>query len=248
MNFSMKTLIGAGLGWVLLGPIGALIGGFIGARLDDELTPGPYSESGRQRSGHRTHPGDFYASLMIIFAYVIKSDKKIRKVEMDYVRRYLSSGISQPAMVQELMMLLEQLLQRPIIIQEVAQQIASYMDFPSRIQLIHLLFNLSLSDGELHEDEKRAIHEITLLLGLNERDYESIYSAYHKNDAGAFYKILEVTPEATDEEIKHAYKKLALLYHPDKVSHLGPDLVKAAEEKFKIINEAYSSIRRERGF
>ncbi len=62
-----------------------------------------------------------------------------------------------------------------------------------------------------------------------------------------YYKILGVSKNATDAEIKSAYRKMALTYHPDKVSHLGEELRKAAEEKFKTITEAYEAIKKERG-
>jgi DnaJ like chaperone protein len=62
------------------------------------------------------------------------------------------------------------------------------------------------------------------------------------------YKVLEVTPTATNEEIKKAYRNMALKHHPDKVSYLGEDIRKAAEEKFQKVNEAYEKIKKERGF
>jgi DnaJ like chaperone protein len=61
------------------------------------------------------------------------------------------------------------------------------------------------------------------------------------------YKILEISKDATDEEVKKAYKKMAVKYHPDKVSHLGEDVQKAANEKFKEVNQAYESIKKQRG-
>ena len=52
----------------------------------------------------------------------------------------------------------------------------------------------------------------------------------------------------TDEEVKRAYKKMAIKHHPDKVETLGDDVKRAAEEKFKAIVAAYETIKKERGF
>jgi DnaJ like chaperone protein len=66
-------------------------------------------------------------------------------------------------------------------------------------------------------------------------------------DTDSAYKILEIEPNATNEEVKKAYKKMAVKYHPDKVSHLGEDVRKAAEEKFQNLNAAYNEIKKQRG-
>ena len=60
------------------------------------------------------------------------------------------------------------------------------------------------------------------------------------------YAILGVSKGASDSEIKSSYRKLARKYHPDKVSHLGDDFAKFAEEKFKSVNDAYQQIKKER--
>ena len=61
------------------------------------------------------------------------------------------------------------------------------------------------------------------------------------------YKVLGISPTATDDEVKAAYRKMALQHHPDKVSTLGEDIKKAAEKKFKEINEAKDMIYKARG-
>lgn len=61
------------------------------------------------------------------------------------------------------------------------------------------------------------------------------------------YKILEVSPDASDEEVKKAYRTAALKYHPDRVSHLGEDMRKKAEETFAKVNQAYDKIKAARG-
>lgn len=61
------------------------------------------------------------------------------------------------------------------------------------------------------------------------------------------YKMLEITSTASDEDVKKAYRKLAMKHHPDKVNHLGDDLRKTAEEKFRLLNQAYERIKKQRG-
>ena len=74
----------------------------------------------------------------------------------------------------------------------------------------------------------------------------SIFAQFRPgNDSN--YRVLEITPDATDEEVKKAYRKMAVKYHPDKVATLGEDVQKAAEEKFKAVNQAYEAICMERG-
>ncbi|WP_400166230.1 TerB family tellurite resistance protein [Fidelibacter multiformis] len=251
MAISYKTIIGAGLGWVLLGPIGAILGGILGSRLDEREQGGAYRLSGGHPYGRpsaQTQMGDFYVSLMIVFAYVVKADSKIRKGEVEYVKQYLMQNISDQNFVQELMYLFKQTLERDIDITGVIRQISMYLDLSSRIQFLHLLFGLAQADGQIDRAERKAIEKVAMNLGFSVQDYESVLNVYQPKTDDALYKILEVSPQATDDEIKASYKRLARLYHPDKVAHLGPDLVKTAEEKFKMINDAYQQIRTIRQF
>ena len=75
----------------------------------------------------------------------------------------------------------------------------------------------------------------------------SNYSSRSYHNLNDDYKILEVSPDATDEEVKKAYRKAAIKHHPDKVNHLGEEVRKAAEEKFAKVNEAYERIKKSRG-
>ena len=61
------------------------------------------------------------------------------------------------------------------------------------------------------------------------------------------YKVLGISPSATDDEVKAAYRKMALKHHPDRVSTLGDDIRKAAEKKFQEINDAKERIYKARG-
>lgn len=61
-------------------------------------------------------------------------------------------------------------------------------------------------------------------------------------------RILGVQPEARPDEIKKAYREASQKYHPDKVSHLGPEFQELAERKFVEIQEAYEKLRRQGGW
>ena len=62
------------------------------------------------------------------------------------------------------------------------------------------------------------------------------------------YKMLEVTKNASNEEVKKAYRKMVKKYHPDKLVGLGEEHLKGAKEKFQNIQSAYEQIKKERNF
>ena len=120
------------------------------------------------------------------------------------------------------------------------------MDHSSRLEIIHVLFGLSASDGETHPSEVSVIRTIANYLNINKNDFESLKAIFSKDD-DASYRILEISNDASDSEIKKAFRKMANKYHPDKVSHLGKEMQKNAEEKFKAVNDAYQKIKSARG-
>jgi hypothetical protein len=68
----------------------------------------------------------------------------------------------------------------------------------------------------------------------------------YQTDAPAWdpYGVLGITPQASPEEIKHAYRELANKYHPDKLAHLGEEFQKLAEIRFKEIQQAFEQLSR----
>jgi DnaJ like chaperone protein len=121
------------------------------------------------------------------------------------------------------------------------------MDHSSRLQLLHFLFGIAKADGMVTDNEVSQIYMISGYLGISSRDYGSIKAMFYDSSENA-YKILEITKEATDDEIKKAYRKMAKKYHPDKVIHLGKEHQQGAEEKFRQVQKAYEQLQKERGF
>lgn len=228
-----------GLGWAIGGPIGGIIGFALGTMIDHSKTVTV------EGSGGTTLPGDFGVSLLILCAAVMKSDNKLLKSELEYVRRFFISQFGAEH-AQERMLLFREILKQDYSLADVCMQIDANLDYPSKLQLVHLLFGLANSDGELHPAEMDTIRFIATQLHISSSDLNSM-SAMFVKDTSSSYDILEISRDATDEEIKKAFRKLAALHHPDKVEHLGEDFRKSAQEKFKSINQAYTQIKKERG-
>ena len=119
------------------------------------------------------------------------------------------------------------------------------MNYSARLQLLHFLFGIAQADGQVETQEKNLIRHISNEMGISNSDFESIQAMFVR-DTNADYKILEIEPDASPEDIKKAYRRMAMKYHPDKVSHLGEDFQTAAKEKFQKVNQAYENIKKER--
>ncbi len=234
--------IGAGLGFVLSGPIGAIIGGVIGAIFDNSKEAQPPFGQSQQTN---TVQGDFVVSLLVLVAAVMKADGKVVKSEYDYVKAQMIKMLGVNA-TQQFLPILQDILQKDIPLQQVCNQITSNMEYSYRLQLIHLLFGISKADGVIDAREVKVIEEIAFYLDLSSEDIASIKAMFCK-DAKRAYKILEIEPSATDDEVKSAYRKMAIKFHPDKVAHLGEELQAQATEKFKEVQNAYNDIKKERG-
>lgn len=105
---------------------------------------------------------------------------------------------------------------------------------------------IAQSDGNVCQAEIDALKEVAVAMGLSVKEVESILNLRGSSLEDA-YKVLEVSPDATDAEVRAAYRRLALKHHPDKVAALGEDIRKAAEQKFQEINEAKERIYKARG-
>lgn len=237
--------IGAGLGFAGAGPIGAIIGFVIGSAFDSTAkskVDDPYSET--QSRTRRPTTGGYAMSLLVLVAAVMKADGKTMKSELNYVKDFFIRNFGADS-ANEAVKLLRDLLQQNIPVRDVCIQISQNMDYSSRLQLMHFLFGIANADNEIHSEELKVIAFIGVNLKISQKDYESIKSMFIKNTDSA-YKILEIEPTATNEEVKKAYRTMAMKYHPDKVSYLGDEFQQAAKEKFQKVNEAYEDIKKSR--
>ena len=236
----LPGILGFFVGFWALGPIGGIIGAALGSYLG-----GGYTRKDTEFLGGTPKQKDFSSSLLVLSAAVMKADGTVKKSELDYVKHFFLSNFGQEQ-AEKYVLTLREILKQDIQIAEVSQQIGRYMDYSSRLQLLHYLFGIANADGQVHENEINVIETISRYMGVYTSDFESIKAMFVKivDDA---YTILGIDSSVSDDEVKKAYREMAKKNHPDKVAYLGEDVRKAAEKKFQEINDAYDRIKKQRG-
>lgn len=240
-------LILTGLGWAFGGPIGGIIGFALGS-LFSTSNPRVIRSEVNEHFGNTEEQRDFNVSLLVLSAAVMKADGNVKKSELNYVKRFFLQSFGQER-AENYIKMLREILQKDYNIYDVSRQVGQYMEYSSRLQLLHYLFGIAVSDGDVTEPEINVIHSISMYMGVVESDYQSIKAMFVRevNPSENAYKILGIDPSASDDEVKKAYREMAKKNHPDLVSNLGDEVHEAAEKKFQEINEAYELIKKQRG-
>ncbi|MBQ7449122.1 MAG: TerB family tellurite resistance protein [Paludibacteraceae bacterium] len=252
----LSTLIGGGIGFALFGPIGAIIGAIIGSAIGNMLAQDdddnePISQEEQPRGGRvKTTPADVRLSILILIAAVLKADGHVRKVELDKVKVYLRQLYKNEQEAQEALLFLRDAIKQDFHLDQVLAQIRVYTNYSTRLTIVQILLDVAYSDGYFERTEQNTISYIANYLGITQADYTSLLSMFvptERSKPDWAYKALEISPDATEDEIKKAYRRMAMKHHPDKVATLGEEMKRKANEKFQEIHKAYEYIKQERG-
>ena len=232
---SNKKWIGAAAGWFFGGPIGGIIGyyvakNFFGSKVDNKKA--------------------FEISLLILSSIVIKADGKVLKSELDYVKKFFTNTFG-ATKSNEYFRMFNSLNKQDLTskLRQVCLQLNSHINHSSRLEIIHFLFGVSAADNEIHPKEVEQIKRIATYMNINPYDFESIRSMFSTggvSDSEKWYTMLGITKQASVNEVKKAYRKMAVKYHPDKLQAVSEDIKKLSEEKFLKVKEAYEQIMKER--
>ena len=263
--------IGSALGWILSGGnvLGAIAGYCIGSLLSDATSTAErdngfngsgntfrndYSDTQFNQRPFEEDRNSFLFSMLVLSSYIIKADDKIMHSEMNCVRNFLRNNFGEQAVRQGediLLKLFEMQKQQGATtfketIRKSCVEISFHMNIGQRLQLLDYLIIIAKVDGTVSPEEVYALKEVATYLGLSAQDVDSMLnmeaSSNQQIGLDEAYKILGISPNATNDEVKAAYRKMALKHHPDRVSTLGDDIREAAEKKFQEINNAKERI------
>lgn len=253
-----KWIAGA-LGFMTMGPLGGLAA-FVLGHAFEKLNEGKHGEPGipAGEGGAQGQRNSFMFSMLVLASYIMKADGKVMHSEMETMRRFLRSNFGASAEVQG-----EQIIRRLFerrkemdrqnpdafrnTIRDCASQMADNLTYEARLQLLEFLIEIVKADGRIAPEEVTALHEVAVYMRIPVAEVDSMLNLGGGGSLDDDYKVLEVSPTATNDEVKAAYRKMALKHHPDKVAMLGEDVRRAAEKKFQEINAAKERIYKARG-
>jgi DnaJ like chaperone protein len=254
MAFKGK-LIGALLG-SLAGPMGTILGGLVGHLYDrateERVAAGRIGQRSRGvRDSISAAQLDFLTSLIGLSIAVANADRHVRVSQVEALKAFFRQNFPYS---QDDHQTIQAVIDETFVNRDRldVDALASYYRLSSspsgRLLLLRLLFKIAEADKRgISEAEEQLIRRIAATLRIDAAAYRSVEAEFKHEDNRA-YSILGVSPDASKDQIRSAYRKLAAQYHPDTVANLGEEFTKVAEEKFKLINEAYGEIRTQRGF
>jgi DnaJ like chaperone protein len=238
---------------------GGLIGFLLGGYVDRSIVVYGQAKAKARSEGRRLTPDDLFqyykqrtsqndvgTIIMALSAAIMKADGKVVKSELDYVKAFIRQNFGEQNSSNYLQTLKHFLDSGDIPMDQICDDVRTRMQPEVRVQIIHYLFGIAKADGSVSESELNVLNVIASMMGVASVDFESVKNMFYRN-ADSDYKILGIEASATDDEVKKAYRQMAIKFHPDKVASMGEEYEKGAKEKFQQIQEAYDNLKKSRG-
>jgi DnaJ like chaperone protein len=205
--------------------------------------PPPQSQDEIQADARRR----FAEHVCALFAAVAQADGAPVRDEVRVIREYFEETLRfTPAELEAVRVSLKAALAAAPSLEDALRACRNELAAADRLLLLSALYDLALADGDLRRNERDVIQRIADGLEISTAEHRSV-RAVQFPDAHADYARLGLDAAATDEEVKAAFRQLAITHHPDRVAHLGDGAMELASRRFRELKDAYDAIRRLRG-
>ena len=244
-------VVGGFAGLAMGGPLGAVLGAVAGHAYDTMK-----SEKLERAGGSEERQIAFTTAVIVLSAKMAKADGHVAREEVKAFKEAFSIPPSEIAGVGRIF---DEAKTNAEGYEPYAQQIANMFanERPILEELLGALFHIAKADGKIHQKEVEFCQNVSQFFGLTRAEFERLQAIHISNPGGGSpgenlhlaYSILGVPTDASDDEVRAAYRKLAREYHPDRLiaEGLPQEFVDLAHEKIVAINDAYDQVQKERG-
>lgn len=263
-------LIGGAFGFMLGGPLGALLGGALGHQFDRGLKV-------MQQAG--LGPGDqarvqtaFFTATFAVMGHIAKADGRVSQDEITLAETVMQRMRLSPEMRKTAIRLFHEGKAADFSLDAVLDQFRK--ECHRRRHLLQMFMEIQLhaayADGGIDAKEEKILDYIRGRLGFSRHEFEHLENLvkaarfFTGEGAGAgarpggppsrdrlaeAYKVLDIASDASDAEVKKAYRRLMNQHHPDKLVSKGlpEEMIEMATEKSQEIRAAYDTVMESRG-
>ena len=248
MGWFGKLMLGS-MGLFIGGPLGAIAGAALGHHLVDKKK-GHIAEGPRLIPAEQTQAA-YFVSIFSILGKLAKVDGVVTKDEIAVVEHFISNLNITDMEKQFAKQVFNEAKDSPYSIDDFAMQFHQIgRGQPAvLVSFLDVLFRVAAADKRLDPAEESALNRIKDIFHISDQQFNNMKAVYFKH-VDRFYKVLNCTPESSDQEIKASYKKLVRDFHPDRIVSKGlpEEFTEFATKRFREIREAYEEIKQERNF
>tara|TARA_B100000686_G_scaffold159188_1_gene166845 strand:+ start:762 stop:1472 length:711 start_codon:yes stop_codon:yes gene_type:complete len=230
--------MGAGLGFLRGGPFGAVVGGvtehFLGKKIQSKL--------------HKSLPGihrkgDFITCLVIVLTRVGMLQGPLSKNQIGVIHKFFLKNLNFIASdLKAIDPLIREVQNKNPNIDRIVEEYKTSCKNNYNLLLIALCYQISLVENNLNEETESLLKKIALQLDITYDRHNSIREKYSLEAFKTPYHVLKISSDASNEEVKKAYRSLISVYHPDRIAHEGKEAAEAAHLKFLEIQTAYKEL------
>ena len=259
MRFEIAVVLGF-IGYAGGGPTAGIICFLIGLAIEYLQHSTKGMDANSKNSNFSDNPMDFAQSLLVLVAHIMIADGIAKKSELSTIKQLLlrTYGENKTA---ELLIKLRSYIKNPVPIFDTCRHARGQMAYSQRYDMLKVLFRVAMADGEISSKEIQGLVFISTHLGIQSADFYRLRTMYYSSEQSSntgynsqstnsnhHYQTLKIDRNATEQEAKKAFRKLALMYHPDKYSGKAEKEQDKAEEQFIKIKRAYDALKREKGW
>ena len=236
----MSWLLGAGMGFLRGGPLGALVGGTVQHF---------FSKKVLKKINHGfpgvTDQGVFVTCLVVVLTKISIANGSLRQDQVQVLHKFFKKNLDYNA--EELKFIDKAIAETQRLNPDIGPFVDQYKKASGdhyNFLLLALAYQITLTGGPITNESQELIDQLAEKLGISYQGHDKIRIKYSLGSARNPYSILGLNYSAGPEDIKKAYRQKAGRYHPDRVAHMGNEEMEDAHIRFLEIQKAYEALEK----